>query len=109
MSENYDVLSALLKDPVSALTAVASADVGLATSASVTAATAGKAPLASPVFTGLPQLPSYAKASLPSATAVGQVIFVSDATGGTKTGSVAFAIATGTGSWVDVTTGTFVA
>lgn len=56
-----------------------------------------------------PQLQSYAKASLPSAVAAGQVIYVSDATGLHKTGSVAFSIATGTGSWVDVTTGNFVA
>lgn len=58
---------------------------------------------------GLAQFKSYAKASLPSATAAGQVIYVSDATGAHKTGSLAFAIATGTGSWVDVTTGNFVA
>lgn len=47
----------------------------------------------------------YAKASLPSATVVGQVIYVSDATRAVGTGSLCFAQATGTGGWIDVTTG----
>lgn len=95
MGNRPDLVNALLLDGTTIITAATAA--------------ATYAPLASPVLTGLPQLPSYVKTALPSATAVGQVIYVSNATGAHKTGSLAFAIATGTGSWVDVTTGTFVA
>jgi hypothetical protein len=52
---------------------------------------------------------SYAKASLPTPTAVGEMIYVNDATGAHVTGSLAFAVFTvtgPTGPWIDVTTGT---
>lgn len=52
-----------------------------------------------------PQLHSYAKASLPTATAAGQIIYVSDATGAHVTGSLVFSNATGASNWIDVTTG----
>jgi len=58
---------------------------------------------------GLVGLKSYLKGSLPSATVVGQVIYVSDATGAHVTGSMCFSNATGTGNWIDVTTGNIVA
>lgn len=45
---------------------------------------------------------SYAKASLPSATHVGQQIYVNNATGAHVTGSLAFWNGT---NWIDVTTG----
>jgi hypothetical protein len=85
-----DLLNNFLVDPTT-----------IATAASV----ALKAPLASPVFTGLPQLPSYLKASLPTATAAGQVIYVSNATGASVTGSVCVANAVGAANWIDLTTG----
>jgi hypothetical protein len=59
--------------------------------------------------TSLLGLHSYAKASLPSATAAGQLIYVSDAAALHGTGSVAVARATGTGSWIDLTTSVTVA
>ncbi len=58
---------------------------------------------------GLAGFKSYAKGSLPLATAVGQVIYVSDATGAHVAGSLAFANATGAANWIDVTTGLAVA
>lgn len=55
---------------------------------------------------GLLQLKSYAKAAKPAATAVGQLIYVSDATGAHVTGSLCFSnAASGTANWIDVTTG----
>jgi len=65
--------------------------------------------LTSLVVSGLTTLGSYAKAALPTATSVGQVIYVSDATGAHVTGSVAFANATGSANWIDVTTGIAIA
>ena len=47
----------------------------------------------------------YFKASLPAATAIGQVIFVSDAIGLHHTGSLAFALGLNNTQWTDVTTG----
>ncbi len=64
-----------------------------------------KADLASPVFTGVPVLPTYTLGTLPAQTA-GGVIFVSDATGASLTGSQCFSNGA---VWIDVTTGAAVA
>lgn len=69
----------------------------------ITADASGAVPIIS--MQGLTELKSYVKGSLPSATAVGQVIYVSDSTSTGGTGAICFARATGTASWIDVTTG----
>jgi hypothetical protein len=66
----------------------------------------GKAVTASPAFTGVPALPTYTVATLPTGV-MGGVIYVSNATRttnakGTATGTMAFFDGT---SWIDVTTG----
>ncbi len=69
-------------------------------------ATTSLAPVASPTFTGVPTVPSYVKASLPAVGSGGGLIYVSDATGASVTGSLCFSNGT---SWIDVTTGIAVA
>ena len=64
---------------------------------------ADKAPLADPVFAGVPVLPGYDLASLPTSV-VGGVIFVSDAN--TGVGTIAFGNGT---DWIDINTGVVVA
>lgn len=64
--------------------------------------------LTSLTVSGLTTVGINAKSALPSATTAGQVIYVSDAAGLYNTGSLCFSIATGTGSWIDVTTGNIV-
>ena len=68
----------------------------------LTAGLAPKAPLASPVFTGVPSLPVYTVATVPAVGSGGGVIFVSDAVGGGLTGSQCFSNGT---VWIDTTTG----
>ena len=72
-----------------------------------------KAPLASPVFTGVPVLPTYTIGTLPSVVE-GGMIFVSDAVGGApgsplpQTGAMCFGRIYGSpeiSEWVDVVTG----
>jgi hypothetical protein len=55
------------------------------------------------------KLPSFIKTALPTADAVGELIYVSNATGAHVTGSICFSTATGTANWIDVTTGVAVA
>ena len=50
-------------------------------------------------------LPTYVKASLPIATSLGSLIYVSNATGAHVTGSVAFSNALDATHWIDLTTG----
>lgn len=64
------------------------------------ALTASVGSIAASQFIGLG---SFAKAALPTATAAGQVIYVSDATALHGTGSLAFSRAAGT-TWIDATT-----
>lgn len=54
------------------------------------------------------QLKSYTVATLPAATAAGQMIYVSDAVGASVTGSVCFSNDVGAEDWIDVTTGAVV-
>ena len=63
-----------------------------------------------PSITGpfVPVVTQYVKASLPNAASAGLVIYVSDAIGKAHTGSLAFSIASGTTSWIDVTTGNYI-
>jgi len=67
-----------------------------------------KAPKASPVFTGVPQLPAYTLGTLPAVVA-GGMIYVTDATASgspAPTGSMCFGRTTGSPEvWIDVTTG----
>ena len=70
---------------------------------------AGALTTTSLTVTGLMTAKSYTKTTLPSATSVGQVIYVSNATGSGVTGSLCFSNATGTANWIDVTTGIAVA
>jgi len=70
---------------------------------------AEKAPVASPVFTGVPQLPVYTLGTLPTVVQ-GGMIYVSDATAGggspSPTGTQCFGRTSGSpGAWIDITTG----
>ena len=71
-----------------------------ATTLSATAVTA-----TSLTVSGLIGAKSYTLVTLPTATAVGQVIYVSNATGAHVTGSLCFSNAVGAANWIDVTTG----
>jgi len=66
-------------------------------------ATNSLAPLASPVFTGVPQLPSYTLGTLPTGV-IGGVIYVSDANA--SAGAMAFYNGS---NWIDPSTGSTVA
>lgn len=65
-----------------------------------------KAPLASPVFTGVPVLPTYTVATVPVTVVPGGMIFVSDAAAGV--GRVAYGNTAAT-AWIDPQTGAAVA
>lgn len=70
-----------------------------ASSSSVTSGLALKADLASPVFTGRIDLPSYTLATLPAVGAAGGLIFVSDAD--SAKGAVCFSDGV---DWIDTKT-----
>ena len=57
-------------------------------------------------FVAAPVVPSYTKVTLPAVGSAGGLIYVSDATGLTLTGSLCFSNGA---NWIDVTTGTIVA
>ena len=67
----------------------------------------GELEIASPVtFGDIPTLPTYTVGTLPGVGSGGGMIYVSDATGASVTGSMCFSNGT---SWIDVTTGVAVA
>ena len=59
------------------------------------------APLEDPTFTGVPSLPTYTVGALPTVGSGGGMIYVSDATGASLTGSMCFSNGA---VWIDVTT-----
>lgn len=64
-----------------------------------------KAPLVSPVFTGVPVLPAYTIGTLPTVVD-GGMIYVTDATAASGIGAMCFGQVSGSpDAWIDVTTG----